>query len=115
MTQRERYHRPDRRRPWMLAYRQRMAAGLEDCRQCHRRDNLTFGHIISNADGGRMLIRNVTILCRPCNDRMASQSAPHLTSLAQEEQARPPEQRWAKLASEAAYRARQAKRDAVQP
>lgn len=90
-----------RRTVWYRTYKQRIRQGVERCRWCSSTQRkLTFGHILSHARGGQYKFDNLTILCEPCNRRMADRTWPGLRSLQEEEAAAPPAQRWAALAWE---------------
>ena len=67
---------------WFRTYKQRMRDGLEHCRWCLSKRNLTFGHILAHARGGQYKFDNITILCERCNNRMGELTWPGLRSLA---------------------------------
>jgi 5-methylcytosine-specific restriction endonuclease McrA len=48
---------------------QLIARDGERCRRCGRMDDLTIDHIIPISAGGSDDLRNLQILCRPCNSR----------------------------------------------
>lgn len=61
------------RKAWAQAYRARIRGGLETCRACGAGGaNLTWGHLVARARGGRVNAANVTILCEPCNLRQGT-------------------------------------------
>lgn len=83
-----------------------MDQGLEHCRRCGSRQNLTFAHIVPYALGGRRTMDNIGILCGPCNEAHGDQIDTELRSLLDEESARSPEERWSVLWMEANPRAK---------
>lgn len=88
-----------RRALWWKVYRARMDEGLEPCRRCGTREDLTFDHIIPFAEGGRLRFDNATILCQACN-RWKLDKPWRAKSLEQEERDAPPERRWRDLQNE---------------
>lgn len=52
---------------WAVVYRDRMSKGLEYCRICNTKEDLTLDHIVPRSLGGGNNIENITILCQPCN------------------------------------------------
>jgi 5-methylcytosine-specific restriction endonuclease McrA len=94
---RQRQRKDMKKRPWGIAYSERIAAGLEPCRHCGSHTDLTFAHLIPHIRGGRLRLDNVTILCGPCNREQNTEEWPHLISLRAEEDAAPPERKWSVL------------------
>lgn len=84
------------RRRWVRNYRARMHDGLEYCRQCKTREDLTLERILPGRWGGTYTLDNVTILCAPCNERRGHSYRNDYTpvSLAVEESWGPAEERW---------------------
>lgn len=89
---------------WRRVYKHRINHGLERCRWpgCGRRDVLTFDHILPWSVRPGWSFDNTTILCRPHNVEKGDQEDPTgaLISLAAEEAAAPPEQRWSQIGRE---------------
>lgn len=92
--------------PWYRAYRARIRDCQEFCRNCKVRDDLTFGHIMPVARGGRPTFTNTTILCVDCNRKQGEELWPWQVSLAEEEASAPPERRWSQVHPEAIRAAR---------
>jgi 5-methylcytosine-specific restriction endonuclease McrA len=84
---------------WWRVYKYRMRNGLEHCRMCGRRDDLTFDHIVPYSVQRSWSFSDVTILCRPHNVEKRD-VAGTLPSLAQEEAAAPPDRQWSKIGRE---------------
>lgn len=72
-----------------------MDHGLESCRLCARKSDLTFHHIISYKKQRNWSMGGVTILCAPCNKGLGNTFVP-FASLKDEEDAAPPDKRWSK-------------------
>lgn len=79
---------------WPHVYKDRMNTGLEKCRHCKSVENLTFAHLKPHALGGAFTIKNITILCAPCNNKQGIAIWPHLISLFEEEITSSVEKRW---------------------
>lgn len=84
---------------WWRVYKYRINHGLEHCRQCGRRDALTFDHIEPYKLRPGWAFDNTTILCQPHN--IAKHETPGtMPSLAAEEAAAPPNRRWSQIGRE---------------
>ena len=86
---------------WYRVYKHRISLRLERCRWpgCDRRDDLTFDHIVPWSVRPSWKFDNTTILCRPHNVEKGDQPDPTgvLISLAAEEAAAAPKQRWSQV------------------
>jgi len=85
---------------WAYVYKHRMREGLEYCRLCDAKEELTFDHIIPRCFGGTNAIENITILCRPCNH---SKDNTFKTDLLDKHLVYPPEDANVKSAEELEY------------
>jgi 5-methylcytosine-specific restriction endonuclease McrA len=81
---------------WWRVYKYRINHGLERCRECGCRDNLTFAHLVPYSVHRSWAFDNVTILCAPDNNAEGAVMSTR-PSLADEEAAAPPERRWSQV------------------
>lgn len=64
----------------LLAARTANANGLFECEQCHQHfhtDELTVDHITPWSKGGRTVLSNARLLCRPCNSQLGNRNNNH--------------------------------------
>ena len=85
---------------WYQVYRNRIALGLEKCRNpdgtCTRTD-LEFDHVVPWLLGGKTHFGNATILCHGCNNAKRDNYGGKwagMISLKEEERRAPEDQRW---------------------
>jgi 5-methylcytosine-specific restriction endonuclease McrA len=59
-------HTPNRRR--REAKRRAYIRDDFTCVQCGAQENLTIDHVQPKAEGGRTVVENLQVMCRPCNE-----------------------------------------------